>query len=104
MIDDRRAAILAGRAVVVNLKTDRELIAWAKAEGSFTRVDRRSDWGNPYPMKTEADRNQACDDFAAYLAGSDLLGRVPELKGHALGCWCYPKRCHADHLARLANE
>jgi hypothetical protein len=27
-----------------------------------------------------------------------------ELKGKVLGCWCSPKACHGDILAKIANE
>ena len=26
------------------------------------------------------------------------------LKGKVLGCWCYPKRCHGNHLKKLADD
>jgi hypothetical protein len=32
---------------------------------------------------------------------ADLLGRLGELRGKALGCWCAPELCHADVLAKL---
>jgi len=34
-----------------------------------------------------------------------MIERVKrELKGKVLGCWCHPKECHGDVLARIANE
>jgi hypothetical protein len=32
-----------------------------------------------------------------------LLAALPELAGRTLGCWCAPRACHGDVLARLAN-
>jgi len=29
----------------------------------------------------------------------DLLARLGELRGKALGCWCAPLACHADVLS-----
>jgi len=29
---------------------------------------------------------------------ADLLARLGELRGKALGCWCAPEPCHADVL------
>ncbi|MBX6723654.1 MAG: DUF4326 domain-containing protein, partial [Dactylosporangium sp.] len=34
----------------------------------------------------------------------DLMARLPELRGRVLACWCAPKPCHGDVLARLADE
>jgi hypothetical protein len=46
-------------------------------------------------MKTEKERDFVCDKFEDYLSNnSELQKRLPELKGKALACWCYPKRCH----------
>jgi hypothetical protein len=29
------------------------------------------------------------------------LGRLHELKGKKLGCWCKPQACHGDILTKL---
>jgi Domain of unknown function (DUF4326) len=36
-------------------------------------------------------------------AHPELMGALGELRGKVLGCWCSPKPCHGDVLARLAN-
>jgi hypothetical protein len=33
-----------------------------------------------------------------------LMARLGELRGKVLGCWCHPKACHGDVLARLADD
>ena len=33
-----------------------------------------------------------------------LIESLPELKDKVLGCYCKPKRCHGDFLAKLANK
>lgn len=33
-----------------------------------------------------------------------MLARVKELKDKTLGCWCHPKACHGDVLAKLADQ
>lgn len=64
-------------------------------------VDRRSKYGNPFKMKSEADRDHVCDSFEkAILPTLD----VRELKGKDLVCWCAPKRCHADAILKKANN
>ncbi len=100
----RHELVEQGVAVVANLSTDKALIQWAKQRGLFVRVDRRSEWGNPFKLHSEAERDTVCDRYAAYLSDRPaLLERVAELRGRVLGCWCCPKRCHGDHLAALAN-
>jgi hypothetical protein len=32
-----------------------------------------------------------------------LFAALDELRGLVLGCWCAPRACHGDVLARLAN-
>ena len=68
-------------------------------------VDRRTPWGNPFPMDDEADRDFVCDEFEDYA--KKRLTREPDwlspLRGKNLVCWCAPKRCHAETLRRLAN-
>jgi Domain of unknown function (DUF4326) len=34
----------------------------------------------------------------------DLLGRVGELRGEELACWCVPEPCHGERLAALAER
>ena len=69
-------------------------------------VDRRTPWGNPFVMRGESTRDEVCDAFENYAKGK--LVNQPEwlipLKGKHLACWCAPKRCHAETLARLAND
>ena len=73
------------------------------------RVDRSSQWGNPFVMKdkSDAERNRVCDAFeemAARLLPETIAALKKDLKGKNLACWCTPKRCHADTLLRIANE
>jgi hypothetical protein len=100
----RRDAVLKGRSVVANREKDEQLILWAKLNDRRVVIDRTGDWGNPFLFPEDGDRDQVCDNFAVYLKMKpSLLGRLPELQGQVLVCWCYPERCHGDHLAALAN-
>ena len=110
---ERQALVLSGKTVVANLTRDHNsiardhnLIAWAQSKGLYTRVDRRTDFGNPFEMPGDGDRDEVCDKFSKlYLpAKPSLLKRIPELRGRVLGCWCYPLRCHGDDPAARANE
>ena len=68
-------------------------------------VDRGTDWGNPFVMRNETDRDRVCDlyeQYALWRLTVDPNWLIP-LRGSSLACWCAPKRCHADTLLRLAN-
>ena len=102
--DTRRASLEAGQAVVVNVKTDGELIEWAKARGIYTAVHRGTQFGNPYRIGLDGGRAEVIAKYAALLRRGDLLQRVGPLAGHALGCYCAPRACHADLLALAVNQ
>ena len=94
-----------GLAVVVNQKTMKNLCQWAKENGKFARVDRFTDWGNPFELDKDGDRDEVCDSYEIYVnLKKSLQRRLPELKGKALACWCHPERCHAHHLQKLTND
>lgn len=69
-------------------------------------VGRPSPWGNPYVMRRERDRDEACDRYEQWISTRpELIERAKrELRGRDLVCWCAPKRCHAETLLRIANE
>lgn len=87
-------------------------------------VGRPSVWGNPFghrrhggdrgivPVPTREDAIQMFEDWLLGRRWADLLTekraeilrRLPELKGKRLGCWCHPEACHAEVLARMAEE
>lgn len=92
-------------AITANQKTDERLLRWAQFEGRLAKIDRATDWGNPFELGKDGDRDYCCDCYARYLTmKKSLVKRLPELKGKVLACWCYPERCHGDHLAELANK
>lgn len=95
-----------GETIVVNQKTDLATIKWAEDNNKFIRVDRFSDWGNPFEMGKDGDRDAVCNNYENHFIPykPSLTKKVFELKGMALGCWCAPLRCHADHLKTLADE
>lgn len=71
------------------------------------RVDRKTRWGNPFPMRTEADRADVIAKHKAWLWDEIRAGRVrvPDLAaldGKRLGCHCAPRACHADTLTAAA--
>jgi hypothetical protein len=103
---EKRALLEQGIAVAVNMRHHRDLIAWAKERDLFVRVDRATPWGNQFVLGRDGDRATVIaryrDDYLP--SRPDLLARLGELRGRALGCWCAPEPCHADVLATLLED
>jgi hypothetical protein len=72
--------------------------------------DRTSIFGNPYDYELLGiTRDEACDRYGEYfkkkLQDPEFRGKVMELKGKRLGCWCVPLRCHLQWIVDyLENE
>jgi hypothetical protein len=104
---ERKAIVEAGGTAVANMhqNSDRALLYWAKSTNRFTRIDRSSDWGNPFEMPDDGDRDTVCDSYEIFFPRKfSLHNRIDELRGKVLGCWCYPQRCHGDYLAAKTEE
>ena len=64
-----------------------------------------SKWANPFKIGKDGTQNEVIAKYEAWLKTQPgLMAALPELKGKVLGCWCAPKPCHGDVLARLADE
>ncbi len=101
-LDTRRANAwkIEKRAVVTNVRRElcdvymgRPHPQWPGETGYF---------GNPI------DNAKSMDDYIAYfikrLVDDDVFRRrVESLPGKRLGCWCYPRPCHAMVIACWAN-
>lgn len=102
--------VLDGHAVVVNVRRagpHKRLVPWLLERGLVTYIGHRgnrhswpeSEFANPFVKDAKPDRNLMLRQYREYLAGrADLLGKLPELEGRALGCWCSPLPCHGDVL------
>ena len=85
--------------------TDRALLMWARKTDRFVRIDRNTEWGNPFEMGKDGDRDTVCDSYEIFFPRKfSLHNRLDELKGKVLGCWCYPARCHGMYLAAKVEE
>lgn len=116
---ERQQQVIQGETVVANQSRDRQLMAWAEANGHAVYIGResrwakpsrsRSKWFNPYKVDTpdkkrDGTRDEVCDKHIAWLANQPaLLADLHELRGKVLICWCKPDRCHGDELKRLAE-
>lgn len=102
---DRKNLAEQGRTVHANMKTDLSLIEWAKKQGIFARVDRATEWGNPFHLPDDGDRATVLENYRWYLQRKpSLLAKLHLLKGRVLGCWCHPEPCHAGILEEYAND
>jgi hypothetical protein len=70
------------------------------------RVDRATEWGNPFRIGRDGDRAEVIRLFREYAL--IMLSVYPDwlepLRGRDLACWCSPEPCHAQVLAELANH
>ena len=68
-------------------------------------IGRPSCWGNPFEIGRDGDREEVIRKYEEWIMKQPhLLARLGELKGKVLGCWCHPRACHGDVLARLADS
>lgn len=67
-------------------------------------------WANPFKIGPGVSREDSIELYRQWVNSAlDPEARwikehVHELKGKILGCWCSPKACHGDVLARMAEE
>jgi hypothetical protein len=81
-----------------------ELVVHCKSKPYDVNIGRPSKWGNPFVIGLDGNREEVIEKYEAWLmTQSDLIEALPELRGRVLGCWCAPRPCHGDVLARLAN-
>jgi hypothetical protein len=67
-------------------------------------IGRGSKWGNPFKIGIDGDRKEVIEKYKHWIRTQpQLLADLYELKGRALGCFCKPKICHGNILAKLAD-
>ncbi|MBK9181438.1 MAG: DUF4326 domain-containing protein [Acidimicrobiales bacterium] len=97
----------SGETVVVNMHDSGHprLWRWAEQAGLAARIDRRTEFGNPFLLPGDGDRRTVCDAFETHYWSHkpSLHAKIADLRGKALGCWCAPARCHGDFLADVAE-
>lgn len=80
-------------------------VVHCKKEAYDVYIGRPSKWGNPFVKGTDGNRTEVIKKHAEWIVTQpDLMASIHELRGKRLGCWCSPKSCHGDILAKLANE
>ena len=75
-----------------------------KREAHDVYVGRPTQWGNPFVIGRDGNRDDVIAKYTTWLLRNpQLLAQLPTLRGKVLACWCAPLACHADVLVRLAN-
>lgn len=81
------------------------------------RVDRYNKiLGNKFYMHNESERDLVCDKYQEWFdkqiknRNLDVLNelrriyKIAQVNDIALGCWCYPKRCHSETIKRFLEQ
>lgn len=92
-------------------------VVHCKRDPDSIYIGRGSILGNPDRMYTEDERDKVCDSYEVYFQKKideqdpefiDELARLTEsayINGYVrLGCFCAPRRCHGDTVARFLNS
>jgi len=84
--------------IVINMK--RAPRGW-RSNPNYVYIGRPSVWGNPF---SDGPHNELVRSYERWAENNaELQERIPELRGKVLVCFCKPKSCHGDYLARKAN-
>ena len=72
-------------------------------------IGRGSKWGNPFKMRSEADRVSVCAQYEQWLDeqlrnGGILISELAQLADKDLVCFCAPKQCHGHILEDRAKR
>lgn len=87
-------------------------VVHCKKEKYDIYIGRPSIWGNPFSHLPNTlarfkvgNRKDAILKYEAWIKTQpNIMKQIGQLRGKTLGCWCSPKSCHGDVLAKLAEE
>ena len=92
-------------ATRVQSQTTKTQVVHCKKSKYDVYIGRPSDWGNPFVIGKDGDRDDVIRKYRAWITRQpDLLARAKiELRGRRIACWCKPEACHGDVLAEIAD-
>lgn len=99
----------SARTTVVNLRDFRARGLFSLTMANAVLIDRRTPWGNPFPMDNGNTRDEVVNQFDLWVHISDdpkavwIRDHIHALKGKRLACHCAPLACHGDILAEMAD-
>ena len=101
-----RQMVENGISVVINMNAHLHLLKWAQENGKYARIDRFTDWGNPFEIGKDGNRDEVCAAYSDHFFPfkKSLHSQLITLKGKVLGCHCHPLKCHGHFIAQQVNE
>lgn len=99
--------IKAGQTVLINMNKHLRLLKHAEENNIYVRIDRFTEWGNPFINETDGPREDVCYWFENYYFPykKSLHNKIEQLRGKVLGCHCYPQQCHGEtYIKYLHNK
>lgn len=84
-------------------------VVHCKREPYDVYIGRGSKWGNPFRIGPDGTREEVIQKYHANLIfrlsydEENVIKELAELKDKVLGCWCAPKACHGDVIARFVD-
>lgn len=105
---DLRTKVLDGETIVVSKRKEAgfdNLIEWARIQDLYVDITRNTKWGNPFEIPQDGTRGEVILNYEQHYLPykPSLKSALKDLQGKVLVCWCSPKPCHGDVLARLAK-
>jgi hypothetical protein len=84
---------------------------WQRSDdpaGDIVYIGRPGRFGNPYPLRPGEPRGSTIERYRHWLhrrllRDPDFAAEVAALHGKTLVCYCAPKACHGDTLAKAAE-
>ena len=98
-------------ARIINLRNHPDILAALEAghpPENVVRIDRETDWGNPFVLDHDGDRATVIAQYRTHLwerlQNNEIdLPQLAALNDKTLACWCHPNTCHGDILATAAS-
>ena len=77
------------------------------APADAVRVDRATEWGNPFKVGTDGTLPEVIQKYRAWLwkrmkDDASVIDRLAAIAGRDVKCWCAPKACHGDIVVAAA--
>jgi hypothetical protein len=101
------------RRLLVSLASARQPRVYSRRKGAHMApadavyVGRPSEWGNPFTIGKDGDRDEVIAKYREYVTAPERAEMREAIRqvlgGKDLVCWCAPKPCHADVLLEIAN-
>jgi len=92
--------------------SDTELVNLRRTDQFDRRIDRSSEFGNPFRLEEDGgdySREESVKEYRKWFYSrirhdDEFERKVKELKGCTLACWCTPKKCYGDVILEYLEE